>query len=122
MILLIEDDAISRTSFAETLLGYGYDVLEAGNAAEALALVSKHRADIELVITDMVLPGQMNGMKLIENMQLLLPNVPMIMVSAYLSQGSGDVILRGKADFLKKPIRPPVLLAAVQRHVPQTNH
>jgi CheY-like chemotaxis protein len=40
MILLIEDDAISRTSFAETLLGFGYDVLEAVDAAEALALIT----------------------------------------------------------------------------------
>src|SRR5262247_1453440 len=120
MILLVEDDAISRTSFAETLLGHGYDVIEAGGAAEALALVSKHRADIELVITDMVLPPGMNGITLVENIELLLPNVPIIMVSAYLSQTSGEVILRGKADFLRKPITPPVLLAAVQRHAPQT--
>jgi len=44
MVLLIEDDALSRTSFAETLLGFGYDALEAGDAAEALALVTKHQA------------------------------------------------------------------------------
>jgi CheY-like chemotaxis protein len=70
----------------------------------------------------MVLPPGMNGFALVQNISQLLPNIPIILVSAYLSQASGEIILRGKANFLKKPIRPSVLIAAVQRHAPQTNH
>ena len=115
MILLIEDDAISRTSFAETLRGSGYEVLEAAGGLEALALVAKHRSHIDLVITDMVLPG-MNGLTLVENVELLLPRVPIIMVSAYLSKASGEAILGRDVEFLEKPVRPSALAALVQRH------
>jgi CheY-like chemotaxis protein len=92
MILLIEDDAISRTHFAETLRGYGYEVLEAGDAVQALALILQYRPDIDLVISDMVLPG-MNGLTLVKNIGLMLPRVPIIMVSAYLSKRSSEAIL-----------------------------
>ena len=115
MILLIEDDAISRTHFAEILSGHGYDVLEAGDGVQALALIVQHRPEIELVITDMVMPG-MNGIPLVENIELMLPRAPIIMVSAYLSKMSGKAILDRVVDFLEKPIRPSALLAAVQRY------
>jgi CheY-like chemotaxis protein len=120
MILLIEDDAISRMSFAETLRGYGYEVLEAGDGFEALTLVAKHRTGINLVISDMVLPG-MNGLTLVENIELMLPRVPIIMVSAFLSKVGGKAILGRAVDFLEKPIRPSALIDAVQRHAPLTN-
>ncbi len=121
MILLIEDDAISRASFAETLRGWGYEVLEAGDGFEALALVTKHRTDIDLVVSDMVLPG-MNGLTLVENIVLLLPKVPIIMVSAYLSKASGAAILGREVEFLEKPIRASALVDAVQRHAALANH
>src|SRR5262245_21680852 len=119
MILFIEDDAISCTSFAETLRGYGYEVLEAGDGFDALKLVAKHRSGIDLVISDMVLPG-MNGLTLVENIELMLPRVPIIMVSAFLSKTSGAAILGREVDFIEKPVRPSALVAAVQRHAPQT--
>lgn len=121
MILLIEDDTISRMGFAETLRGYGYAVLEAGDGVKALALIVQHRADIKLLISDMVLPG-MNGLTLVENIELMLPKVPIIMVSAYLSKASGEAILGRDVDFLEQPVRPSALIRAVQRHAPQPNH
>jgi two-component system, cell cycle sensor histidine kinase and response regulator CckA len=117
MILLVEDDAVSRISFAETLRGYGYEVVEAGSGLEALATIAIQRPNIDLVITDMVLPG-MNGLTLVENIELLLPKVAIIMVSAYLSKASGEAILGRDVEFLQKPIRPSALVAAVQRHAP----
>ena len=117
MILLIEDDAISRTDFVVTLCRCGYAVLEAEDGFEALSLIAKHRTAIELVISDMVLPG-MNGFTLVQNIELLLPKVPIIMISGYISKANGEVILGHDVAFLEKPIRPSALLAAVQRHAP----
>jgi DNA-binding NtrC family response regulator len=121
MILLIEDDVISRASFAETLRGWGYEVLEAEDGFTALRLVAERRTTIDLVISDMVLPG-MNGLNLIENIELMLPKVPIIMVSAYLSRASGEAILGREVDFLEKPVRTSALVAAVQRHTLPPNH
>ncbi len=117
MILLIEDEAITRMSFAETLRGRGYEVIEAGDGVEALALIAKHRHVIDLVITDMVMPG-MNGITLLPNIKLLIPKVPIIMISAYISRRGGEAILGNEANFVEKPIKPEALLAVVQRFLP----
>jgi len=119
MILLVEDDAISRTHFAETLRGYGYDVMETGDGVEALAILGRYRC--ELVITDMVLP-HLNGIRLISRIQAKWPKTPVIMVSGYLSEIGGKNIFDGKVDCLEKPIRPSALVAMVQRVVPRPTH
>lgn len=121
VILLVEDDAISRTYFVETLRGYGYEVLEAGDGIKALALLEKHRYLVDLVITDMVLP-QLNGIRLIARMRARWPKIPVIMVSGYLSEEAGNKIFDGKVDCLEKPFRPSALVAIVQRLVPRPSH
>jgi DNA-binding NtrC family response regulator len=116
VILLVEDDVICRTHFAETLRSYGYEVMEAGDGLQALALLAGSHC--ELVITDMVLP-QLNGLSLIARIQAKWPKMPVIMVSGYLSQQAGNTIFDGKVDCLEKPFRPSALVAIVQRLVPR---
>ena len=115
MILLVEDDAISRTHFAETLRGYGYEVMEAGDGVKALAVLGRFHCD--LVITDMVLP-HLNGLNLIARIQTIWPKLPVIMVSGYLSENAGRNIFDGKIDCFTKPVRPSALVTMVQRLVP----
>jgi len=50
MILLVEDNVITRIDFAETLLGIGYEVLQAGDGNEAIVLLEQHASRIELLI------------------------------------------------------------------------
>jgi DNA-binding NtrC family response regulator len=116
VILLVEDDAISRTHFAETLRGYGYEVMEAGDGIKALAILGRFHC--ELVITDMVLP-HLNGLNLIARIQAIWPKMPVIMVSGYLSKNAGHNIFDGKVDCLQKPLSPSALVAMVQRLVPR---
>jgi two-component system, cell cycle sensor histidine kinase and response regulator CckA len=118
VILLVEDDAISRTHFAETLRGYGYEVLEAGDGIKALALLDQYRFLVKLVITDMVLP-QLNGLSLIARIQAKWPKLPVVIVSGYLSEEAGNNIFDGKVDCLEKPFRPSALVAIVQRLLPR---
>jgi CheY-like chemotaxis protein len=92
MILLVEDDGICRIDFAQKLRSYGYEVLEATDGAEAIALLENHYPTIDIVITDMVMP-KVNGLNLIVNIQTRWPKLPVIMLSAYLSQYAGDSIL-----------------------------
>jgi DNA-binding NtrC family response regulator len=119
MILLVEDDAITRTHFADALRNYGYDVMEAGDGVQGLAILAVNQCD--LVITDMVLP-KMNGLILIDRIQAKWPHTPVIMISGYLSQAAGNKIFDGKVDCLEKPIRPSALVALVQRLCPYSHH
>jgi two-component system response regulator FlrC len=119
VILLVEDDAICRIDFAQKLRSYGYEVLEAMDGAEAIALLEKHYPTIELVITDMVMP-KVHGLNLIANIQTRWAKLPVIMLSAYLSKQAGDSILGQHVNVLEKPVRPSALIAAVQGMVPQT--
>ena len=119
MILLVEDDAITRAHFADALRSYGYDVMEAGDGVQALEILALNQCD--LVIADMVLP-RMNGFILIDRIQANWPHTPVIMISGYLSQEAGNKIFGGKVDCLEKPIRPSALVALVQRFCPQSRH
>ena len=60
-ILLVEDDAALRTAVQQALSQLGYRLLEAAHGDEALAVWEKHRAEIHLLLTDLVMPGGMSG-------------------------------------------------------------
>jgi two-component system, cell cycle sensor histidine kinase and response regulator CckA len=109
MLLLVEDDAISRTSFAELLRREGHKVIEASDGAEAIRLLELW--PINLVITDLVLPN-VNGMSLIKRIHARWRNMPVILISGYLSQRAGENILSNNATFFGKPVRPSALAIA----------
>ena len=113
MILLVEDEAIPRYGFAQNLRSEGYEVLEAMEGAEAIALLEKYSSRIDLVITDLAMP-KVNGLELIANIQARWPKLRVIMLSAYMSQRGADSILGQTAQFLPKPVRPSALMAAVR--------
>ena len=117
MILLVEDDVISRMAFARTLRDDGYEVLEAGDGTQAIALLEEYHHEISLVITDMVLPN-LNGLTLVRNIQRRWPRVPVIMVSGYLSKEKGKTILGSEVDVLEKPVSTSALVSHVKRILP----
>ena len=119
MLLLVEDDAISRTSFAELLRREGHEVIEASDGAEVIRLLELW--PINLVITDLVLPN-VNGMTLIRRIHERWPKMPVILISGYLSQRAGQNILSRDATFLEKPVRPSALAIAVKHLLRQTIH
>jgi len=118
MILLVEDDALSRRAFGQLLRAKGYQVVEAGDGHEALKLL--HDWVFELVITDVVLP-HLHGLNLVNFIRARWPRLPIVVISGYLSQDAGEVILDGSAHFIQKPIRTDRLIETVQRLVPNPN-
>ena len=117
MILLVEDDAASRYAFARLLRGQGYEVIEAGDGNEAVAFLDG--VAIDLVITDMVLP-KINGLHLVSLIHARRPGIPIVLMSGYLSERAGKIILDGSADFFQKPVRPSALVRTVQRLLPKS--
>jgi PAS domain S-box-containing protein len=103
-ILLAEDDAALREIVSIQLEELGYTVLAASNGREALRMAEKQEGPIDLLLTDVVMPG-MNGRQLADRLKQKIPALKVLFVSGY----SGDVILREGslepgAYFVHKPI------------------
>ena len=90
-ILVVEDELAVRTILARTLCRFGYTVLEAGGGREAMELWKARRAEIDLLLTDMVMPGGMTGLSLAEKLRSEKPSLKVIVTSGY----SGDLFEHG---------------------------
>ena len=96
------------------LRSHGYRCLEARDASEALRMLEHDEAAVDLVITDVVMPG-MSGGGLGDRLALLRPDLPVLYTSAYVDE---DVIGRGLLEegrpFLQKPCTPRELARKVR--------
>ncbi len=102
-LLLVEDEpAVLRLS-AKLLERLGYTVLSAGTPIDAIQLLREHRGDIQLLVTDMVMPG-MNGRELARQLTDLSPGLKCLFVSGYFSHGiMSDSGIEAGVHFLQKP-------------------
>jgi CheY-like chemotaxis protein len=82
LILLVEDSAPVREFTKSQLVYLGYRVLEATNSKEALQIIGEH-ADIDLLFTDVVMPGGMNGPELAQEARRLNPAMKVLYCSGY---------------------------------------
>ena len=117
MILLVENEVIARYAFADALRREGHQVIEAEDGAQALSLFEKSHFD--LVITDLIMP-RINGFELIAQIRRKSPQMPILLISAYLSEEGGRIISDGSAEFLHKPVDSADLIAAVKRLLPRS--
>jgi DNA-binding NtrC family response regulator len=110
-ILLVEDDASFRQALAEVLRTKGYEVVTAADANLAKARLQSE--DIDLVITDIVMPEQ-RGDALLEDIRSTFPEVPGIAITAFGSVEEALELTRaGAADYLTKPFRTRDLVRSV---------
>ena len=113
-ILLVEDEQAVRPLVATALRSYGYNVLEAANAAEALQVVEQQESPIDLLLTDVVMPG-MNGRELAECLIAEQPSLHILYTSGY----PADTIIRhgithANTAFLEKPYLPHELVERIR--------
>jgi DNA-binding NtrC family response regulator len=102
-ILLVEDAEGVRETVSDFLVDVGYRVLKAADPAGALALLSRQKEPVHLLLTDLVLPG-MNGRELASQVKVVHPEMRALYMSGYTDRGSpnNDPVDCG-ADFLQKP-------------------
>src|ERR1700722_11897110 len=81
-VLIVEDEMMVRMPIAEYLRDCGYNVVEAGNASEAIAVMKAGDA-VNLVFSDIRMPGKMDGFGLAEWFRSHYPNVPVLLTSGY---------------------------------------
>jgi len=111
-ILIVEDEDILREIVKDYLLSEGYEVLEAADGKEALALFEEH--EIHLIILDIMLP-ELDGWSICRRVRKS-SNVPIIMLTARVDED--DTLLGfelGADDYVTKPYSPLILLARVKR-------
>jgi PAS domain S-box-containing protein len=82
-LLIVEDDASVRLLLSRVLHSLGYQVIEATNGPEAVRLWQEHRARIDLLFTDMVMPHGMSGLALAELLRAERPELPVVIASGY---------------------------------------
>ena len=100
VVLVVEDDFLVRMGAVEIVLNAGYEVLEAGSADEAIQILTS-RNDIELVFTDVQMPGTMDGLELARYIEIRWPNVNIIVTSGTLVLQTNT--LPPGAGFFAKP-------------------
>jgi len=112
-VLLVEDEAQLRSVTAEYLRSRGYHVLEAPDSASALRLSNEHSGKIDLLITDMIMPG-LSGLKVAEMLYKTRPNLKVIVVSGYLDQAAHQTESTPTSRFLQKPFPLSVLAQTIR--------
>ena len=105
---MVEDEPVLRDMAHLILQDCGYQVLEAGSGAEALQVWEQpSRARIDLVLTDVVMPGGMSGRELAVRLLASQPRLKIIFTSGYnVEETNTDFFRRGGAVFLQKALYP----------------
>jgi PAS domain S-box-containing protein len=113
-VLLVEDEPSVRRILKKILTGAGYLVIEAGNADEAMRLNAERRGDVDVLLTDVVMPGK-TGRQLAERLLLERPSLRVIYMSGYApSEVPALAGLKDRHAFIQKPIRPVQLLSKLR--------
>jgi len=114
-ILLVEDDSVVRQTAHACLRKYGYRVIEADSGKSALGLWETHAAEIDLLLTDMVMPGGLSGLELVKQLRLQKPGLKVILASGYHSQiDHGFSSVGHGVKYLAKPFEATALAASVR--------
>ena len=100
-LLVVEDDPRLREAIVDTLMLKGYEVFEAPNGIEAMAILRSHTLD--LVLSDINMPG-MDGLELLDQIKAQHPWLPVLLMTAYGDVGQAvKAMQRGANDYLMKP-------------------
>ena len=112
--ILIIDDEKNYLLVLETLLAdAGYEVITSDDASEALEVATSH--DLDLVITDMRMPG-LDGMEFLAQLRDFQPEIPVIMMTAYATvEKAVEAMKRGAFDYITKPFKNEELILTIRK-------
>ena len=100
-ILIVDDEEVVRKLIRVALRGsFGEIFLEANHAAEALKIAREHQGDIDLLISDVVMPGRMNGVEMAGQLSESRPAMKIILISGYAPEA---VTMKPDWHFIQKP-------------------
>jgi len=111
--LLVDDETAIRTYLRAILERQDFSCLEAGTAPQAMRLIQKLEGRIDLIITDIRMPGDMNGIDLAYWVRRAYPKVAVVIISGYSDEDGVQQAVRD-FEFIDKPFVPKAILAAVR--------
>lgn len=113
-VLLVEDEVAVRAFASRALASRGYQVVEAGSGIEALAAIERHAGEVDLVVSDVVMP-EMDGPTLLRELRQKRPDLKVIFISGYAEEAFRKNLPEGERfTFLPKPFSLKDLVAAVK--------
>ena len=113
-VMVVEDEPVVRRLTRTALEESGYKVMEASDGAEALALLARTNGQVDLVLSDVVMP-RMGGKALDEALRRQRPELPLLFMSGYPGQEVADRgLLNPDASFIQKPFSPQELVQRVR--------
>jgi CheY-like chemotaxis protein len=112
VVMVVDDEVLIRLVASDTLHDAGYRVVEACSADEAVTLLATD-ARIDLILSDVKMPGAMDGIDLVAHVKRAHPHLPVVLTSGHLAQH--ELFEAGATDWLPKPYSAAALLRAVER-------
>ena len=118
-VLLVEDEELVRMMLVEVLKAADYKVLDARHGADALELAQRHPGQIDLLVTDMAMPG-FSGSELAKRLSVPRPNMRVLFISGYSEVDVGSLLKTGQpVQVLQKPFHPDAFLIKTRQILDQ---
>lgn len=111
-ILVVDDDARGLHNVAMYLRLEDFDVDEAGDGNQAVLVLEQ--AKFDLVLSDVMMPG-LDGFGLLKHIRSIFPEIPVLLMSACFDVEVEEIIKRGAADFIEKPLDLDMLVSRIRR-------
>jgi DNA-binding NtrC family response regulator len=111
-ILIVDDDEIVLKSCSKVLINEGIEVVEAQSAESALSIITQK--EVSAILVDIKMPG-LDGLSLIKQIRLILPDIPIIVMSGYATRETIKQVRDVTSGiFLPKPFTPDELLESLE--------
>jgi DNA-binding NtrC family response regulator len=116
-ILIVDDEALIRMTVSDYLQERGFKVLEASNAAEAIGVIRSSRTSIDLVFSDVRMPGDLDGFGLSTWIRKNRPELPVILTSGDARKSAAAEAICPEVPFLAKPFDLQSAMAQIRQQI-----
>ena len=115
MIIVVDDEPDILHYIREILRRANYEVITATSGDQAWSLFEEHQPEVEIVLTDVVMPGSIDGLELAAKIHQVDPNLPVLIVAGALPEGDARAVgVVEKELLVRKPFSPKQLIDLVQ--------
>jgi DNA-binding NtrC family response regulator len=114
LCLIVDDEPAIRRYLQAVLKEQHLQTVEANDAIDALRVVNQLGSSLDLILSDVKMPGDMNGVDLAHSVRSAYPAIPIILISGYSDSKDADT---AGFELIPKPFLPETILAAVERAI-----